>query len=345
MGTGHSRTATLPDMNGVLPDEIEELRRTAVAAAASCVAGTNGPPAEPVRAAFGALGTGELLTDEDAVARLAAVVVLEVFGGAAAGAMLVVDQPGMALGALAAIPDADLVGRLRAAAARGEVVGLAVVDEPVDVVAWVPGASVPAGLVQLAPDGITVTERPALAAVPAPAGAAEASGGVEVRVIGPSHRFAVDTFPARSLARLWVAAIAVGVGAAALDHAIAYGRERVVFGRPVLAHQANAHDVAAVWARLDAARVAVRSADTPWAMTQAYLEALPAALDAADWGVQLLGGHGYVDDHPAQRWYREAHLLRLLVGGADAAIDDLADRVLDEITASTDELAGWELGA
>ena len=268
-------------------------------------------------AAFGALGTGELLTDADAVARLAAVVVLEVFGGAAAGAMLVVDQPGMALGALAAIPDADLVGRLRAAAARGEVIGLAVFDEPVDVVSWVPGESVPAALVQLAPDGITVAERPALAAVPAPAGAAEASGGVEVRVIGPSHRFGVDTVPARSLARLWVAALAVGVGAAALDHAIAYGRERVVFGRPVLAHQANAHDVAAVWARLD----------------------------AADWGVQLLGGHGYVDDHPAQRWYREAHLLRLLVGGADAAIDDLADRVLDEITASTDELAGWELGA
>ncbi len=332
MGTGHSRTATFASMHGVLSDELEELRRTAVAAAASCAAGTNGPPAEPVGAAYAALGTAGLLTDPDPVARLAAVVVLEVFGGAAAGAMLAVDQPG-------------LVARLRAAAGRGEVIGVAVVEEPGDLVAWVPGTSVPAALVQLAPGVLTVAEASALEASPAPAGAAEASGGVEVRLVGPRHRFEVDTFPARAVARLWVAALAVGVGAAALDHAVAYGRERVVFGQPVLAHQANAHDVAAVWARLDAARVAVRSAVTPWSMTQAYLEAMPAALDAADWGVQLLGGHGYVDDHPAQRWYREAHLLRLLVGGADAAVDDLADRVVEQCAASTDELAGWELGA
>ncbi len=345
MGTAHSRTATFASMHGVLSDELEELHRTAVAAAASCAAGTNGPPAGPVRTAFGALGTGGLLTDSDPVARLAAVVVLEVFGGAAAGAMLAVDQPGPAAGALAAIPDRALAERLRAAAERGEVIGCAVVDEPGDGVAWVPGESVPAALVQLAPGVLAVAEAEALTVTPAPAGAAEASGGVEVRVVGTQHRFEVDTFPARSVARLWVAALAVGVGGAALDHAVAYGRERVVFGQPVLAHQANAHDVAAVWARLDAARVAVRTARTPWAMTQAYLEAMPAALEAADWGVQLLGGHGYVDDHPAQRWYREAHLFRLLFGGADAAIDDLAERVLDVCDSSTDELAGWELGA
>ncbi|HEX5367331.1 MAG TPA: acyl-CoA dehydrogenase family protein, partial [Acidimicrobiales bacterium] len=104
-------------------------------------------------------------------------------------------------------------------------------------------------------------------------------------------------------------------------------------------HQANAFDVAWATAALEAGRVALRGAashlaagrlgDAGWLATLAWLEARDAGLAATDLGVQLLGGHGYIHDHPAQRWYREARMLALLFGGVDAALDDLADRALD----------------
>ena len=50
----------------------------------------------------------------------------------------------------------------------------------------------------------------------------------------------------RGRARLWAAAVAVGVAQAALDATIAYTTERIVFGKPVAHHQGNAFELAAL---------------------------------------------------------------------------------------------------
>jgi alkylation response protein AidB-like acyl-CoA dehydrogenase len=65
-----------------------------------------------------------------------------------------------------------------------------------------------------------------------------------------------------------------------------------------------------------------------WA-TQAWLSALAAAAQITDLGVQLLGGHGFLVDHLAEKRFREARMLALLHGGRDAAEADLAAMVLD----------------
>jgi alkylation response protein AidB-like acyl-CoA dehydrogenase len=174
------------------------------------------------------------------------------------------------------------------------------------------------------------------------AGAFQACGGLQVEVPRPEAGVLVrldplDAFLARARARLFAGAMLVGLASAALDHAIAYGRERVVFGTPVLGHQANAFEVAAASTRLEAARMALRAAawrtasgeeGAAWLASLAYLEAREAALVATDLGVQMLGGHGYMVDEPVEKFWREARTLALLYGGEDSALDDLSSWVL-----------------
>jgi alkylation response protein AidB-like acyl-CoA dehydrogenase len=142
----------------------------------------------------------------------------------------------------------------------------------------------------------------------------------------------------RGRARLWTAAVAVGIASAGFDATVEYTTERVVFGRPVAHHQGNAFDLAGAATDLHAARLAVRDAADRydaadphagfWA-TQAWRAAIAAAALTTDLGVQLLGGHGFLMDHLAEKRFREARMLALLHGGADAAATDAATQVLD----------------
>ena len=112
-----------------------------------------------------------------------------------------------------------------------------------------------------------------------------------------------------------------------------------MFGKPVAHHQGNAFDLAVrrgAPARRPAARCATRprrfDRDEPdagfWA-TQAWLETIEAAFAATNLGIQLLGGHGFIVDHLAEKRFREARMLALLAGGRDAAEADVAAFVLD----------------
>ena len=140
----------------------------------------------------------------------------------------------------------------------------------------------------------------------------------------------------RGRARLWLAAVAVGVGQAAFDATIAYTRERIVFGKPVAHHQGNAFELAVAATNLQGARLLVRDAAAGfdrgdphagfWA-TQAWLGAVDAAIAVTDLGVQLLGGHGFLVDHLAEKRFREARTLALLAGGATRPRRTLAELV------------------
>jgi alkylation response protein AidB-like acyl-CoA dehydrogenase len=142
----------------------------------------------------------------------------------------------------------------------------------------------------------------------------------------------------RARARAWSAALALGVAGAALTDTIAYATERVVFGKPVAHHQGNAFDLAHAAARVHGATLAVRDAaaaidaeehDAAYWATQAWLEAMEASFVATNLGIQLLGGHGFIVDHIAEKRFREARMLAMLGGGRDAAEADVAAFVLD----------------
>ena len=117
------------------------------------------------------------------------------------------------------------------------------------------------------------------------------------------------------LASLHVAmgALAIGVSRAAHEYALEYAKQREAFGGPIAQKQAIAFMLAEMATEIDGARLMVWEA--AWQLDQgkdaskaAYL-ALTGAADTAmlvtDRAVQILGGHGYIREHPVERWMRD----------------------------------------
>jgi acyl-CoA dehydrogenase len=126
-------------------------------------------------------------------------------------------------------------------------------------------------------------------------------------------------------ARVQLAANSLGIGRAALEHAVAYAKEREAFGRPIHEYQAVAFRLVDAKLKLDQARLltqhAARLADdgAPFG-TEAAMAKLAASEAAfyATWAAsQTLGGSGYVRDSPVQKWLRDAKLDEIWDGTSD----------------------------
>jgi alkylation response protein AidB-like acyl-CoA dehydrogenase len=122
--------------------------------------------------------------------------------------------------------------------------------------------------------------------------------------------------------RLAWAAIAAGVGRAVLEYVIPYVNERVAFGEPVSHRQAVAFAVADIAVELEGLRlVALRAAaradaEQDFAREAALARALARekGMRIGSEGVQLLGGAGYIAEHPVERWYRDLRATGLMEG-------------------------------
>ena len=125
------------------------------------------------------------------------------------------------------------------------------------------------------------------------------------------------------LGRLGWCALAVGTGQAVLDYLIPYVNERKAFGEPISNRQAVAFTVANVAIELDGMRLAAYRAASrvdqglSFAREVALARRLCAERGMAigSDGVQLLGGHGYVKEHPVERWYRDLRAAGVIEGG------------------------------
>jgi alkylation response protein AidB-like acyl-CoA dehydrogenase len=124
------------------------------------------------------------------------------------------------------------------------------------------------------------------------------------------------------LSRLAWCALAVGTGQAVLDYVTPYVKEREAFGEPVAHRQSVAFMVANIAIELQSMRLltykaASRAAagkdfarDVALARTLCADKGMQIGLD----GVQLLGGHGYVKEHPVERWYRDLRAIGVMEG-------------------------------
>jgi alkylation response protein AidB-like acyl-CoA dehydrogenase len=109
-----------------------------------------------------------------------------------------------------------------------------------------------------------------------------------------------------------LAAMAVGVARASYEYALKYAQEREAFGEPIASRQAIAFMLAEMAIEIDATRLMVWEA--AWKLDQGQDAAREAALvkryadtmvlTATDNGLQVLGGHGYIREHPVELWLR-----------------------------------------
>jgi alkylation response protein AidB-like acyl-CoA dehydrogenase len=336
------------------------------------------PEIEELRSAAERLATGELaprVRESEAAGRwpdsvlsvlggfpLGGLDVPEALGGAGAGAfaktimletlahsdasgLAAADRPGQSVGAVLACPDRDLAARVLAECADGSAQCAFTVfdtERPATEVAWAPGWPALKWIWVSEGDELRLLEVTG-AVEDVVVLAFQASGGVAVpfdhtEVRGSWKLSSHAALDVRGRARLWGAAVMVGIAQAAIDETIEYTTERIVFGKPVAHHQANGFDIAAAAAGVHGARLVVRDAaaafdreepDAAFWATQAWLETVDAAFDATNLGIQLLGGHGFIVDHLAEKRFREARHLAMLAGARDAAERDVAARVLD----------------
>jgi len=125
--------------------------------------------------------------------------------------------------------------------------------------------------------------------------------------------------------RYSVAAGCVGICQGSLDEAVGYATERHAFQRPIASFQLVQEHIAQIVVRTDAARLlvmragALKDAGKPSTTETsiAKLYATEAACWCADKAIQIHGGAGYVDDHPVERFYRDARVTTLYEGTSE----------------------------
>jgi alkylation response protein AidB-like acyl-CoA dehydrogenase len=139
---------------------------------------------------------------------------------------------------------------------------------------------------------------------------------------------------------LHVGALLLGVLRQAVEYAQRYALERVAFGKPIAHHQALAFLITDMRSGVDGARLllheaafrAERGLPCEAAAAAAFVELVELSRFVGPAGVQILGGHGFMQDHPVEKYMREARALGLLLGGVDRAREDagavLADAAL-----------------
>jgi alkylation response protein AidB-like acyl-CoA dehydrogenase len=124
--------------------------------------------------------------------------------------------------------------------------------------------------------------------------------------------------------RAALAATLVGLSRGVMEYAIPYSRDRVAFGEPIARKQAIAFKLSDMRVETDAMRhlawkassLLDKKQDATKAAHFARAYAAEHAMKIADDGVQVLGGHGFIREHPVEMWYRNARTLGVLEGTA-----------------------------
>lgn len=124
------------------------------------------------------------------------------------------------------------------------------------------------------------------------------------------------------LGRIGMGALAVGCCQAMLDYVVPYVNERTAFGEPISHRQSVAFMVADIAIELEAMRMLVYRAasraeqglDFHRDAYHVHLFCSEKAMQIGTNGIQLLGGHGFVREHPVEMWYRNLRAIAIMQG-------------------------------
>lgn len=141
--------------------------------------------------------------------------------------------------------------------------------------------------------------------------------------VGQGFKIALQTLDG---GRIGVAAQALGISQAALDAAVDYAKQRVQFKKPIAAQQAIQWMIADMAVDIESARLLIYRAACLKAEGKPYgKESAMAKLFAAEAServtskaIQILGGYGYTEAYPVERYYRDARITQIYEGTSEA---------------------------
>ena len=159
---------------------------------------------------------------------------------------------------------------------------------------------------------------------------------VAAPVLGPVDGGLRTAFATVGGEGLHAAAACIGAGRGALDLAVSYAKERVVFTRPIGGLQVLQHWLVDGALALEAARgllwraaaIEVGGGDSSALASMAKLAASEAAVRIAQQGMQLMGGLGYTRDVAMQRFFRDARLWTFSPLANEMVRNGLGERLL-----------------
>ncbi|PYR25420.1 MAG: acyl-CoA dehydrogenase [Acidobacteria bacterium] len=151
--------------------------------------------------------------------------------------------------------------------------------------------------------------------------------------VGKGYKVAIETL---NEGRIGIGAQMIGLTRGALDHAIAYVKERTQFGKPIGEFQAVQHQIARAAMELDAARLSVYNAARLHDAGQPFLtEAAMCKLFSSEvaervtsLAVNLFGGYGFVKDYPVEKLYRDAKIGQIYEGTSNLQLQTIAKQIL-----------------
>ena len=151
--------------------------------------------------------------------------------------------------------------------------------------------------------------------------------------VGKGYKVAIETL---NEGRIGIGAQMVGLAQGALNHALAYTRERKQFGKAIADFQGVQFQLAHAATELEAARLLVynaarmRDAGEPFLTSAAMCKLFAAdmAEHVSSLAVQLFGGYGYVKDYPVEKLYRDAKIGQIYEGTSNLQLQTIAKQIL-----------------
>jgi short-chain 2-methylacyl-CoA dehydrogenase len=151
--------------------------------------------------------------------------------------------------------------------------------------------------------------------------------------VGQGYKIAIETL---NQGRIGIGAQMAGLAKAALDHAIAYARQRKQFGKPIGEFQAVQLELAEMAVDVEAARLMVynaarlKDAGNSYLMEAAMCKyfASQVAERVASRAIEVLGGVGFTKDYPVEKLYRDAKIGRIYEGTSNMQRLTIAKQLL-----------------
>ena len=150
---------------------------------------------------------------------------------------------------------------------------------------------------------------------------------------GKGYKVAIETL---NEGRIGIGAQMIGLAKGALEHAIAYTKERRQFGKPIAEFQAVQHQLARAATDVEAAKLMVynaarlRDAGRPFVTEAAMCKIFSSevAERVSSLAVNLFGGYGFVKDYPVEKLYRDAKIGQIYEGTSNLQLQTIAKQIL-----------------